>query len=190
MADAKSVGHYYFPVGIWSNFIGPSRQPLISWISLPIYLSDDVFDVETDRTFQFPMRNLTSKPIHVLLLLQPFMTNNNTLKPSLSATREASEESNEAKTSDSNPRTKTQAEAIFEKFGNASRLCAILKALGRPYNKATLYKWTYPRTKGGTNGWVPTKAWPDVLAAARYFGVFITSEEMDPRSYIPRKPFN
>jgi len=87
------------------------------------------------------------------------------------------------------PPIKSQAETLFEKFGNASRLHACLNALKRPYNKATLYKWTYPRSKGGTGGWVPTSAWPDVLAAARYYGVLITSEEMDPRSYLPKKRF-
>jgi hypothetical protein len=84
---------------------------------------------------------------------------------------------------------KTQAEVIFSKFGSATRLHLVFLAIGRPYNKATIYKWAYPRSKGGSNGWVPTRAWPDVLAAARYFGVFITSEEMDPRSYLPKKPF-
>ncbi len=79
---------------------------------------------------------------------------------------------------------RTQSRVIFEKFGGVVPLYTLLKALGRPYNKATLYKWTYPRTKGGTGGWVPTHAWPDILAAARMDGVFITSEEMDPRTYV------
>ncbi len=83
----------------------------------------------------------------------------------------------------------TQAERIFAKFGNATRLHQYLVAIGRPYNKASIYKWSYPRSKGGTNGWIPTRAWPDILAVARYEGVFISSEEMDPRTYEKQRRF-
>jgi hypothetical protein len=83
----------------------------------------------------------------------------------------------------------TQAEAVFQKFGGPTRLYLALRELGRIYNRSSLYKWAYPRSKGGTGGWVPTSAWADVLAAARLEGVFITSDEMDPRYYLPKKAF-
>lgn len=74
-----------------------------------------------------------------------------------------------------------QATRILAKFGGARRLASALKALGIPRDPATIYKWTYPREKGGTGGLIPTAAWPDVLKAARMEGILISPEDMDPR---------
>lgn len=46
---------------------------------------------------------------------------------------------------------------------------------------ATIYKWTYPRDKGGTDGLVPSSAMPAVLKAADVLGIELTSEDIDPR---------
>lgn len=75
----------------------------------------------------------------------------------------------------------TQAERIIQKFGGARRLSLILNTLGLKRNTASIYKWTYPRAKGGTGGFIPTSAWPDLLRAARFEGIVISSREMDPR---------
>jgi hypothetical protein len=80
-----------------------------------------------------------------------------------------------------NTRLHSQAERIIKKFKNARVLSRILTEIGRPRDKSTIYKWLYPRNRQGTGGLVPTKAWDDVLAAARYEGIIITSEDMDPR---------
>lgn len=77
--------------------------------------------------------------------------------------------------------TKTQARRIFDKFGGELRLVSALQAIGKPRNKCSIYKWDYPRHKGGTGGLIPTRAWPDIFAAARHEGILITSEDMDPR---------
>jgi len=78
-------------------------------------------------------------------------------------------------------RTLSQAERIISKFGGARDLAKALKAIGRERNFATIYKWTYPRGPNGTGGVIPTAAWPDIMAAARYCGVLITAEDLDPR---------
>lgn len=78
----------------------------------------------------------------------------------------------------------TQAERIFERFGGARRLASALKALAehtgdptRARNVATIYKWTYPRSKGGTGGYVPSSAMDDVKAAARLSGLLLRPED-------------
>ena len=75
----------------------------------------------------------------------------------------------------------TQAERIIKKFGGPGRLASILEQIGRSKHRSSIYKWVYPREKGGTGGLVPTAAWPDVFAAARFEGVLITAEDIDPR---------
>jgi len=79
--------------------------------------------------------------------------------------------------------TRTQAERILAKFGGARRLFALLKAVGatRYSDPTAIYKWTYPKAKGGTGGRIPTAAWPEILLAARAEGILISSEDMDPR---------
>lgn len=78
----------------------------------------------------------------------------------------------------------TQAERIIHKFGGARELARLFAACGCPRDPATIYKWTYnsgPNRKDGTNGLIPTQAWPDLFRVARYSGVMITAEDMDPR---------
>lgn len=74
-----------------------------------------------------------------------------------------------------------QAAHILAKFGGAPRLVSIFKALGMPRNRVSVYKWTYPRSKGGTDGIIPTKVWPDLRAAARYAGVLLGPEDFEMR---------
>ncbi len=74
-----------------------------------------------------------------------------------------------------------QAERIIKKFGNARALSRALQALGDPKKSrspAVIYRWTYPRSRGGTAGRIPSNALDDVLAAARLEGIFITPEDL------------
>jgi len=75
----------------------------------------------------------------------------------------------------------TQAQRIIDKFGSAYRLSAALKAIGYLRNPSTVYRWTYSREKGGTDGMVPTRALTYILRAARFEGVMLTPEDLDPR---------
>ena len=73
----------------------------------------------------------------------------------------------------------TPAEKIIRKFGGAYRLSEALAALGpecyrRP---STIYRWTYPKEKRGTDGRIPTRDVDLIKAAARGVGVYLTTED-------------
>lgn len=78
-------------------------------------------------------------------------------------------------------RPRTQAERVLAKFGGARRLSALLDHLGRSKDPASIYKWTYPKERGGTGGVIPTSAWKDLILAARMEGILLTSDDMDCR---------
>lgn len=72
-----------------------------------------------------------------------------------------------------------QAARIIAKFGSPYALSRALTALGpeRARSPSVIYRWTYPRTKGGTDGRIPSQAVDDVKAAARLEGVLLTPED-------------
>jgi hypothetical protein len=81
------------------------------------------------------------------------------------------------------PKTKrSQAERVIAKFGGARQLAEALKAVSpEAYrNASSVYRWTYPRSKYGTAGVIPTAAIPHVIAAARVWGVVLIPEDFFP----------
>lgn len=81
----------------------------------------------------------------------------------------------------------TQADSILARFGGPRRLVAALARLAdttgdesKRRNPATVYKWTYPRDKGGTGGYIPSSAWEDVRQAARLEGILLKPEDWFP----------
>jgi hypothetical protein len=82
------------------------------------------------------------------------------------------------------PGALTQAGRIFVKFGGAMRLSEILTQIGRPRAYATVFRWDYPKEKGGTGGIIPGSAWPSIMLAARFEGIFLSSEDLDPRKQL------
>lgn len=79
----------------------------------------------------------------------------------------------------------TQASRIITKFvgghpGGPVRLARLLTKHGYPTNTATIYRWTYPKEKGGTGGLVPTAALNQLLYIARIEGVLITADDLNP----------
>ena len=69
-----------------------------------------------------------------------------------------------------------QAQRIADKFGGFP---ALAKAMGRK-DLSALYRWTKPKDKGGTGGFVPTSAVPSVLAAAGRMGIRLTDKDWRP----------
>lgn len=69
-----------------------------------------------------------------------------------------------------------QAQRIVDKFGGFS---ALAKALGRTGTSALL-RWTKPKDRGGTGGFVPASAIPSVMAAAERTGVRLTDKDWRP----------
>lgn len=62
----------------------------------------------------------------------------------------------------------TPAERIIEKFGGVSELARL-----SGWSANSIYKWTYPKSKGGTGGLIPTDKQADVyrLSLAHSKGV-------------------
>ena len=77
----------------------------------------------------------------------------------------------------------TQAAQIIARFGGAyplsraMRACADTDASRASRSPSVIFRWTYPRSRGGTDGRIPNAAWPAVLDAARYMGIFLTDKE-------------
>ena len=79
----------------------------------------------------------------------------------------------------------SQADRVIKKFGGAERLARILAAIGMPLDRTGIHRWRYPRGKRqGRGGFVPITAWPAIMAAARYDGIVLTSEDIDPRTTV------
>jgi len=74
----------------------------------------------------------------------------------------------------------TQAARIFAKFGGTGKLCQALAEVGAERERSAVYKWSYPKDKGGTGGFVPSSAILDVKRAARYAGVLLTDADWAP----------
>lgn len=79
----------------------------------------------------------------------------------------------------------SQADRVIGLFGGARRLARTLTALGHPTNPSTVFRWTYPKHRQGTDGMIPTRTWPHILKAARYEGIFLTPDVFDPRVQVP-----
>ena len=73
-----------------------------------------------------------------------------------------------------------QAEKIIAKFGKASRLAQLIGV-----HRVNVYRWTYPRAKGGTDGLIPTASLGKVIAAARADGILLTMDDLAPERVRP-----
>jgi hypothetical protein len=65
-----------------------------------------------------------------------------------------------------------QAQRIIAKFGGPRRL-----AIAIGCQPPAVYRWTYPRDRGGTDGYLPNAVKDRVKAAADLLGVEITAED-------------
>lgn len=66
----------------------------------------------------------------------------------------------------------TPAERIIAKFGGVKRLS---KLTGLSEN--SIYKWTYPKDRGGTGGLIPSERQASVLQAARENAIEVQPED-------------
>ncbi len=75
----------------------------------------------------------------------------------------------------------TQASRVIAKFGSPYKLVAAMKAVdGKTRAASSIYRWGYPRSKGGSDGQIPTRALRLVMDAARMEGIFIAAEDLYP----------
>lgn len=69
----------------------------------------------------------------------------------------------------------TQAEVVIGKFGSAHKLAKLLGC-----EESTVYRWTYPRANGGTDGIIPGRSLRRVLELAKSSGIAITPHDLYP----------
>lgn len=82
---------------------------------------------------------------------------------------------------DTPPTPATPAERVIAKFGGAYKLAAALGRVdGRKRVVTSVYRWTYPREKGGTGGYIPAAMVPTVMSAARLEGIFLEAGDFYP----------
>ena len=74
-----------------------------------------------------------------------------------------------------------QAERVIAKFGNPYSLSRALKLLpdkSSHRNAQAIYKWTWPKSRKGTDGFIPNSAMKAVMEAARMDGVLLTKDDL------------
>ena len=76
---------------------------------------------------------------------------------------------------DLDPPRYTQADRIIARFGGHR---ALADAVNR--DVATVYKWSYPKARGGTDGLIPSSVMPEILKAAKEHGVFLSQSDLYP----------
>lgn len=74
-----------------------------------------------------------------------------------------------------------QAERLIARFGSTSILHARLNEVGLKINIQAIYKWYWPKSRQGTGGLIPTRAWPYIIKAAILEGIVLGPEDFDPR---------
>lgn len=90
------------------------------------------------------------------------------------------------------PKIETQASRVFEKFGGASALFCSLRSQHSEQFKdiSAIYRWRLPKSKGGTDGLIPTRAIPHVMLAARLDGIILTPDDLFPRTLLSDNPIS
>lgn len=74
---------------------------------------------------------------------------------------------------------KTAAEKVIERFGSHQKVAeALSDYLGRKVHTSTIYRWTYPAERHGSDGEVPSWARKILRQAARLHGVVVTREDL------------
>lgn len=72
-------------------------------------------------------------------------------------------------------RLSTQAAKIAAKFGGFPKLAKAVKR-----TPATVYRWSYPKNRGGTGGVIPSSATAAVIAAAKRRNIRIPAADWTP----------
>lgn len=75
----------------------------------------------------------------------------------------------------------SQAEHVVKRFGGVRTFLEALSSVGKTMNRSTIYRWRLSKEKKGTGGVVPSAVWPYIFKAAKIYGVYLSSEDADPR---------
>jgi len=72
-----------------------------------------------------------------------------------------------------------QAKRVIDKFGGEANIARILSEhYGRTLHRSTVYRWTWPQSKGGTGGLIPTRNLRSLITIAREEGIFLTPQDL------------
>jgi len=72
-----------------------------------------------------------------------------------------------------------QAKRVIDKFGGEANIARILSEhYGRTLHRSTVYRWTWPQSKGGTGGLIPTRNLRSLISIAREEGIFLTPQDL------------
>ena len=80
----------------------------------------------------------------------------------------------------------SQAFRVISKFGGVTALQTALLQVGLELSRSAIFKWFNEGRSRGNCGRIPAAMWEDILNAAQLEGVFLTSEDMDPRPIVPK----
>ena len=72
-----------------------------------------------------------------------------------------------------------QASKIIKKLGGYGRTSRLLGVA-----RSTVYRWTWPRSAGGTGGIIPPKMLPSLILAARRDGILLSPQDLYPEPSI------
>lgn len=68
-----------------------------------------------------------------------------------------------------------QATKIINKFGSPYKMAEYVRI-----SPATIYKWTWSRERGGTDGLIPARSMQEVIRGARIAGILLTAQDLFP----------
>lgn len=74
---------------------------------------------------------------------------------------------------------KTQAQRVADRFGVT--FYGLARIVGRDIS--CVYRWSYPKNKGGTGGSIPPAMMVKLAAEARRQGVLLQASDFDPRTF-------
>jgi hypothetical protein len=83
----------------------------------------------------------------------------------------------------------TQAGRIIKKAGGARALSRMIdrycdaRELDEKRHPSAIYRWNYPKDKGGTGGDIPSSCLKLVAKALRREGIFLTERDLLPEVY-------
>ena len=68
-----------------------------------------------------------------------------------------------------------QAAKVIRKFGSPYKMAEFVRI-----HPANIYKWTWDKARGGTDGLIPSRSMPEVMRGARLAGILLTAEDLYP----------
>lgn len=69
----------------------------------------------------------------------------------------------------------TMAERVIRKLGGPARVAELLGT-----SRQAIYKWTYPRQRGGTGGYIPARRQLELMVVCKMQGIVLTKNDFFP----------